>query len=228
MIKAKWLYSKLPLSLRQLSKLMKEEQYSDASGCGFLLSTSTDSKLVGKYIEKMTLKTVVEDPFGNISEVETVSYYTCHFNWSSESNYMFVLEPPRSLRKFINRIHNLTGFGIVFSEVNVSPQLWLELIEREADLVRVFQISASGIKAASDASASFVVTGKSDVKKAFFDLIGDKRYLVDSVKFEAYFDEITIKGELTKFGVSRVKSTNSTFVLEKLRESLAQSSTQNK
>ncbi|MBY8157085.1 hypothetical protein KW508_03540 [Vibrio fluvialis] len=223
MIKAKWLYSKLPVSLKQLGKLMKENQYSDISGCGFLLSTSTDSKLVGKYIEKTVLKSVVEDPFGNILETETISYYTCHFNWNAESNYMFVLDPPRSLRKFINKIHSLTGLGVTISEVNVSPKVWLDLIEKEADLVRIFQISTCGINASSDASANVVVTGKNDVTKAFFDLIGDRRYIVDSVKFEAFFDTLPVKGELTKSGTSRIKTINGTFVLEKLRESLAMS-----
>ncbi|ELH4807165.1 hypothetical protein Q9X96_000135 [Vibrio vulnificus] len=224
MIKAKWLYSELPVSLRQLGKLMKENQYSDDSGSGFLLSTSTDSKLIGKYIEKTALKTVVEDPFGNVAEMETISYYTCHFNWTSESNYMYVLEPPRSLRKFINKVRNLVGLGVIVSEVNVSPKLWLELIEKEADFVRIFQISTCGIKASNDASANVVVTGKGDVKAAFFDLVGDRRYLVDSVKFEASFDELSIKGELTKTGACRIKSPNANFVLDKLRESLAHSS----
>lgn len=226
MIKAKWLYSELPVTIRQLAKLMKEHQYTDGSGSGFLLSTSTENKLVGKYIEKIVQKTVVEDPFGNTSEIESTSYYTCHFNWSSDSKYMYVLDPPRSLRKFVNKVHSLTGLGLIVSELNVSPKLWLELIEKEADSLRIFQISTYGIRASSDATAKVVVTGKTDVKTAFLDLVLDKRYLVDSVKFDADFDGLLVKGELTKSGVCRLKSANGNFILEKLRAALAFSDVQ--
>lgn len=223
MIKAKWLYSELPVTLRQLAKLMKGHQYTDSSGSGFLLSTSTETKLIGKYIEKIVQKTIVEDPFGNTSEIESPSYYTCHFNWCSESKYMYVLDPPRSLRKFINKVHSLTGLGLIISELNVSPKLWLELIEREADLVRIFQMSTYGIRVSDDATAKIVVTGKADVKATFLELVSDKRYLVDGVKFDADFDGLLIKGELTKSGACRLKSANGNFILEKLRAALAQS-----
>ena len=71
MIKAKWLYSELPLTLIELSRLMKEQQYSEETGLGFLLSVSTPSKLSGKYVEKQVQRSVVEDPFGEVTKQTT-------------------------------------------------------------------------------------------------------------------------------------------------------------
>lgn len=223
MKKAKWLYFELPISLCELSKLMKENQYTESLGSGFLLSTSTHSKLVGKYIEKVIQKTVVEDPFGGISEVESTNYYTCQFNWSAESNFMYISEPPRSLRKFSNKLHSLTGLGLVLSELNVAPERWLGLIEKEADKVSILQISAYGIRTSQSSTAKIAVTGTDDIRAAFADLVSDKRYLTDSIKFEAVFQGMTVKGELTKAGVCRLKSPNLSFILEKLRDSLEKS-----
>lgn len=221
MIKAKWLNCELPISLHQLAKLMKGYQYTDNSGNGFLLSTATGTKLVGRYIEKIIKKTVIEDPFGQSSEVESISYYVCYFDWRADSNYMYVIDPPRSLRKFINALHDLTGLGLVMSELNVSPKLWLELIESDAMSVKILQISTYGIKVSKDAIAKIIVTGKSDVKPAFLDIMPNKKYLIDSVKFTADFDDLSVVGELTKSGMCRLQSANRDFILEKLRSALS-------
>ncbi|SHF37980.1 hypothetical protein SAMN02745753_01839 [Marinomonas polaris DSM 16579] len=204
---------------------MKKHQYSENSGSGFLLSTSTPTKLVGKYIEKVILKNVVEDPFGEIFEVESINYYTCQFNWNSESSFMYISEPPRSLRKFSNKLHSLTGLGLVLSELNVAPERWLGLIEEEAEKVKILQISAYGIRASLNSTAKIVVSGKTDVREAFAELVSDKRYLTDSIKFEAEFEGMTVKGELTKSGSCKLTSPNLSFVLEKLRGSLEKSTT---
>lgn len=227
MMKAKWLYSELPISLRELSILMKKYQYTDSSGSGFLLSASTATKLVGKYIEKVILKNVVEDPFGGISEVESINYYTCQFNWSAESHFMYISEPPRSLRKFSNKLHGMTGLGLVLSELNVAPERWLEHLEDEADNVRILQISSYGIRTSMNSTAKITVSGSDDVREAFAELVFDKRYLTDSIKFEAEFEGMTVKGELTKSGVCRLNSPNLSFILEKLRNSLAKSTVHN-
>ncbi|MGI2159757.1 hypothetical protein [Shewanella baltica] len=227
MIKAKWLYSELPIPLGELSKLMKEHQYTESSGSGFLLTASTSTKLVGKYIEKVILKNVVEDPFGGISEVESINYYTCHFNWSAESSFMYISEPPRSLRKFSNKLHGLTGLGLVLSELNVAPERWLGLIEEEADNLRILQISSYGIRTSLNSTAKITVSGTADVREAFAELVSDKRYLTDSIKFEAEFEGMTVKGELTKSGVCKLNSPNLNFILEKLRSSLEKSTVHN-
>ncbi|RZG17396.1 hypothetical protein EXT47_02775 [Pseudoalteromonas sp. CO342X] len=223
MIKAKWLYSELPIPIGLLAKKMKENQYSENLGNGYLLSASTSTKLVGKYIERIIQKTVIEDPFGGTAEVESISYYTCHFNWHSDSNYLVILDPPRSLRKFINKLHEITGLGLVISELNISLEKWLTLIEESATDVKLLQISSYGIRTSQNSTAKVSVTGTKDVKEAFSSLVRDKRYLVDSIKFEACFDSLIVSGEITKTGVCRLKTSNSTFTLDILRESLEKS-----
>ncbi|WP_412537190.1 hypothetical protein [Marinobacter sp. MIT932201] len=224
MIKAKWLYSELPISLAQLSNAMKDHQYTESSGFGFLLTNSSPSKLVGKYIEKLVRKTLVEDPFGHTSEIEVISYYVCQFNWSSKSNYMYISEPPRSLRKFSSKLHDLTGLGLVLSEVNVAPDQWIELIESNADYLKILKISSYGIRVSQNSTAKISVAGGSDVRDEFSELVSSRRYLVDSVKFEAGFSNLIVNGELTKTGVCRLKSANAGFILEKLRDALESSS----
>lgn len=224
MIKAKWLYSELPLTLIELARLMKEQQYSEEIGLGFLLSVSTASKLSGKYIEKQIQRSVVEDPFGEIMETESVSYYTCQFNWSSNSKYMYITNPPRSLRKFLNKLHDMTGLGLVLSEVNVVPERWVSYLERSSDSLKVTQLSSYGIRVSQGATAKITVNGIKDIRDDFTTIISDKRYLIDSIKFKAEFGSLELLCELTRLGVCRLRSGNVNFVLDKLREALERAS----
>lgn len=220
MIKAKWLYSELPISINQLARLMKGHQYNESTGSGFLLSTSYSNRLIGKYIEKVVQISVIEDPFGVTSEVESISYYTCNFDWILDSNYLLIMEPPRSLRKFVNKLHDLTGLGLVISELNVCPKDWLLAIEKQADTTQVLQISAFGIKSSQTSTAKISVKGSSDVREAFSSIISNRRYLIDSIMFESNFGSLTVKGELTKVGGGRIKTTNSAFALDIFRDAL--------
>ncbi len=227
MIKAKWLYSELPLTLIELSKLMKEQQYSEEAGFGFLLSISTSSKLSGKYIEKLVQRTVVENPFGELSEIESVTYYICQFNWCNGSNFMYITNPPRSLRKFLNKLHGMTGLGFVLSEVNITPESWINCLESAADSFSVTQLSSYGIRVSQGSTAKVIVTGVDDIRGGFLSIVSEKKYLVDSVKFKAEFDGLEVLGELTKLGICRLKSPNINIVLDKLREALEKSFSHN-
>lgn len=220
MLKIKWLYSELPTSLSQLASRMKENQYSEERKKGFILATATSSKLVGKYIEKTVKVTIVEDPFGVTSEVENVEYYVCQFNWILDSNYMYISNPPRTLRKFTNILHELTGIGLVLSEIDQDPIVWLENIERDADSFSILQVSAFGIRTSPSSTAKIIVTGSSEVRETFSELVNSKRYVIDCVRFEASFGELVVKGELTKNGVCRIKALNTKFFLSILRESI--------
>lgn len=224
MVKVKWLYSELPLTLVELSKLMKNQQYSEENGWGFLLSVSTSKKLSGKYIERLVQKTAVEDPFGKILEVESVSYYTCQFNWCSESNYMYITNPPRSLKKFLNKLHNMTGLGFVLSEISVALENWTNLLEKEANYLNIVHLSSYGIRISKDSTAQVIVRGINDVRSELSSIVLNKKYFIDSVKFNAEFDNLEVVGELSKSGGCKLKSANSNFILELLRNTLEQSS----
>jgi len=133
---------------------------------------------------------------------------------------MYITNPPRSLRKFLNKLHDMTGLGLVLSEVNVAPERWVGYLERSADSLKVTQLSSYGIRVSQGASAKVTVNGINDIRDDFSTIISDKRYLVDSVKFKADFGSLELLCELTRRGGGRLKSANVNFVLDKLREAL--------
>lgn len=221
MVKAKWLYFEIPTSLKELSKLMLANQYSEESGFGFLLSNSTENSLSGRYIERVIQSSVIESPFGELSQIETVSYYICRFNWTSGSKLLCLIDPPRSLRKFTNCLHDMLGLGLVIAEPSVSPDQWLNEIEKHASSVIVNHISSFGIHTPSDSLARIAVTGHRDVRNDFYELIGSMQHKVDCIKFVInYKNGVNAHGELTKTGACKIKCIDTTFILDEFRKTL--------
>lgn len=221
MIKVKWLNSELPLTLQAVGALMSNHQYSEDTGEGFILTISTESKLSGRYIEKLVQKSIIVDPFGNESENFVVSYYTCKFEWIKGSNLLQILNPPRSIRKFISKLYELVGLGLVVSDININPLDWLKELEKETESLLVKHISSYGIKTKTNGLARVAVSGKKDIRDDFDDILKCKMYKIDCVKFISnYPNQPEITGELTNTASSKIKAPNQSFVLEKLRCSL--------
>lgn len=218
MVKAKWLYSELPLSLDQITTLLLAEQYSDDKGEGFLLSSSGKQFLSGRYIEKTIGRSIVIDPFGNQSEQETVAYYTCKFSWQNGSKLLCITEPPRSLRKFLAKLHSLLGLGVVIADITIDPLEWLQKIESQLGITTITHISSFGIHTPVGGLAKISVSGKKDIRTDFDELISNRRHKVENVKFNLiYNNDIKASVELTRAGNCKLKSYNHNEILDKFR-----------
>ena len=224
MLKAKFVHTKLPLSLKELSSLMIENQFSDDTGKGFILSSSAAERLSGQYIEKINELLILTDPFGNTTEVESVSYYACKYSWVNDSSFLTLIEPPRSLKKFANALHDLTGLGLVLSETNLELKSWLQRIEERVDQLTITKVAVSGIKASDFSLAKLSIMGSKDVRESMSKMLNDRFHILDSVVFTAEFDGLDFRCELSKTGSFKVFSINTQRVISILKESLDSSS----
>lgn len=196
MKKVKWLYADWPLPISDISKILLSNQYSDGRGHGFVLSSSGGAVISGKYIEKSFSKSIISDPFGNEVESIVVSYYVSKFNISESSLLIELIDPPRSLRKFISRMHSLLGLGLELSDISVDPLVWLQRIESITSDVVVSNISSSGIRVQKDGLAKISVSGKKDIRHEFSNLVGGKNRNIDTIKFSGFLNECNISVEL--------------------------------
>lgn len=221
MKKVKWLYSELGHSIEELSDIFKSNQYSNAHGRGLILSSRNRESLSGRYIEKIVKVSRIVDPFGEETYQELTSYYTCNFQIQAKSSLLCIIDPPRTIRNFVSYLHSLLGLGLVISEVTVDPYEWLMAIDTKLKIPAVTNITATGIRMSEHGLAKVNVAGKKDVRADFFELLNNRRYKIDCLKFELEYEEnITIKCELTKLGSCSFKAYNSEEVLNDLRISL--------
>lgn len=221
MIKAKWLYSELPVSLVELSRLLLNEQYNEEKGSGFILSRSDNAQLEGKYIERSESISTTTDPFGNESEQLVVNYYMCKFSMIAESQLMCVIDPPRSLRKFITKLHNILGLGFILSDIIVNPLDWADSVAKRVGKITVTHISSSGIRTGHGGLAKISVSSKKDSREDFNDMVDNRRHSIDTVKFELKNEESqNITCEMTRFAIFKVKGYGGSELVQKLRRCL--------
>ena len=94
MLRAKFVQTQLPLELKELSSRMNRNQFNEEIGKGFVISSSNLNRLTGQYIEKFSQTSLVTDPFGNTTEVNSIAYFVCKFNWVFGSSLLTLIEPP--------------------------------------------------------------------------------------------------------------------------------------
>lgn len=196
----RWLKVKWPLQLIEISNLLLANQYDEATGRGFLLSSSGTKKISGKYVEKIIEPTLVVDPFGNESESQVVTYYISKFSFDSSSSLMELESPPRSIRKLVAELHSIVGLGMEMSDVKVDPLIWLQELESLYSPVLVRNISSSGITAPKNGLAKISVSGKKDIRSEFGRLVGERPCVIDLVKFSGVFNQCNISAEASRTG----------------------------
>jgi len=194
----RWLRVKWPLPLADLSKKLLSVQYDEEVGRGFILTTSGTKKISGKFVEKVTERTIIVDPFGNETETYNTTYYISKFSYEGSSELLELESPPRSIRKLASELHSIVGLGMELSDIKVDPLRWLKEIETTHNPVLVHHISSSGITVPKHGLAKISVAGKKDIRKEFSTLVKDKPRVIDVVKFSGDLNECHISGELTK------------------------------
>lgn len=196
----RWLKVKWPLPLADLSKKLLSAQYDEERGRGFILSSSGRNRLVGKFVEKVTQRTMTIDPFGNEMESYSTTYYISKFHFETNSNLLELESPPRSIRKLASELHSIAGLGLELSDIKVDPLAWLNEIEKKYDSVLVHHISSSGITVPKNGLAKISVSGKKDIRKEFSDFVKEAPRVIDSIKFKGNLNECHISAELSKSG----------------------------
>ncbi len=220
MKKVKWLYYELPIPIVQLSELLLSNQYSEDAGTGFLLSKSNSKTIAGRYIEKDISTAIVQDPFGNETESAITTYYICSFSLNKDSNLLCIYDPPRTLRKFISKLHSMMGLGFVLSDITVDPLSWIIDMEKEVSNLNITHISSYGIRVEKAGLAKISVSGKKDIRNEFKSITESIKFKTDLVKFSFEYNNHTVTGSLSKTGLSQINSPSASELISKFQSAI--------
>ncbi|MFC3282635.1 hypothetical protein [Litchfieldella rifensis] len=196
----RWLRVKWPLPLLEVSKKLIANQYNEDVGRGFILASSGKNRIAGKFVERITEKAFIIDPFGNETESYSTTYYVAKFSFDSSSCFLELESPPRSIRKLASELHSMVGLGLELSDIKVDPLKWLQEIEASHTPLLVKNISSSAITVPKNGLAKISVSGKKDIRDEFSKVVGKRKRVIDLVKFSGDFNQCSISAEITKTG----------------------------
>jgi len=205
MKRVRWFSSDWVIPLDDLSSKMLTLQYNENTSNGFILSKKTKNNISGKFIEKQIKIDKITDPFGNETESRRIIYQVTKFIITNDSIGLELINPSRSIKKFLSIIQGMVGLGLVLSEVKISPIDWLQSIEQEKKC-EVKTIQASGIKANENGVAKVSISGVKDIREEFNNFIDGKKHTVDCVKFTLVLNDTLCKLELYKNSTAKITS----------------------
>jgi hypothetical protein len=213
-------------TVRELAKGLKRCQFDESIGNGFVVDRVRDDRLEARFIERIAIQRTVVDPFGNESLENRVEYKVGRFSYRKSMPELEMVDFPRHIALFTQRLADAMDFSASFTRVEVDPLAWCSDFQSRSRIeIRVRSLSISGLAVGKGVTAIATLSGDVDVREALAKFVGKKSFNLEKVEFQAADDtKSTVK--LGSAGVASIAGSKFSDMTDALRESLARASSE--
>ena len=199
-MRIKWLSANISDKLiTNLKRKMLEFDYNDGSD-GFRLESTEFGKLIGKYIIKKVEENTALDPFGNEYSYKTIQYDIYRFIIRNSTPQITLIDPPRAVNFFLNKLSNLTNHEIVISQIDLDINMWLLGVCKEHRNMKVIKFISSGIMLSNTITGKIILSGTEDVRFHINRLTDKKDIVADKVRIK--LEDNSIEIEMSRNGAA--------------------------
>jgi hypothetical protein len=120
-VKTKWIKLKFDCSLSEMIKRLRIFNFNPECGSGFEIINIKEERIEARFIERVVYKEIIEDPFGNPEHYEFTRYNIFKFYLlplKKDRFLIVLLNPPRSLKPFVNALTNVLVDNIFVSFID--------------------------------------------------------------------------------------------------------------
>jgi hypothetical protein len=224
MIRYKWLFADWNTPINIISSMMLASQFTESSNEGFILSRANSLEIEGQFIQKSEYIFTQTSPLGEQIETQRIEYYVVSFSITHRVNIgLELIDPPRTVRPFISRLHKMMGLGMTVKDSFVNPLSWSEHIEKAAERFWITEIQAGNIGISDDSVVKITANGSSDVREDFFDFIDGRQHEIQCVKVNVISEEDRDNAcsiELRRNGVAKLYSETPHILYPLIRDGL--------
>lgn len=133
---------------------------------GFLITSTREDSISGRYIEKISGKRLVPDPFGGTLELPFVTFETIPFRLSSVFPQIELIDAPRNAKRLFVGIS-----GVVENTFSVEPVQWnvadvLEAMEGFVQNLSIEEAHFVGVPVTEKLVSDVVFYGSGDIRAA--------------------------------------------------------------
>jgi hypothetical protein len=205
MLKSKWLILKTELQLKLILKAFSKNQYESSKGVGFELVSYSEAAIQARFIEKLVVVEEISDPFGAITELETVRYVTTafrlHFRPNEKGAYFLEISaPPRSLRTLVMAFQEAFD-GVTIDEVSWSILKLFNSIKRGSPRARIVRLRAVGVSIPAASEARLEITSPTDAYADYREMFPRALGNIDRIRIERPFSDVEGPLELSVNGL---------------------------
>ncbi|BEM43775.1 MULTISPECIES: hypothetical protein [Serratia] len=175
-MKTKWFNANFQKSYDEIYKSIIENPFNEENGWGFSINQYDDDTLFAKYIERIELKEIITDPYGNETAFEYFKFIQFNFWLKKEStnSYLLVIESaPRSIKGFISNVMKATSSDFNVSNLTIKVEDFINFIRNKFTNVKVQKAKLKGLTFSKHTSGDLEIESSVDVLEEI-DLVFEK------------------------------------------------------
>jgi hypothetical protein len=185
MKRVRWLSAEWPVSMEILGKKMKNHLFSSKSFDGFVIERIRENYIEAHFIEKLTYKETIIDPFGNEESFDRVIYRNVDFTLFSDYPNIELRNSQRSTKEFVSKLLELCDFSLSITPISVNLLDWIQFIQVEMQQkLLVDSLQISGLELEEGVSAKILLKGSKDVREAMQHLSVKKKFTLEKVQIK--------------------------------------------
>lgn len=203
---------------------MKANAFTQDSYDGFVVERVRDISIEARYIEKLSYRETLTDPFGNEEVLDRVTYRQVAFNLFADYPSIELWDAPRSTQPFVSRLLELSNFSLSISHLQVNLLDWVEAFHRQIqkDLI-IDSVQISGLEIEQGVNAKVLVRGDKDVRAALEHFARGRPYVLEKLQVKSSFYRNSMPIHLANNGSAKIPDEVMDDLLPLLRISLPNS-----
>jgi len=222
MRRVRWLSAKWPVSMRTIASRMKNHLFVAGSVDGFVVDRVRDDFIEAHYIEKISYKEVITDPFGEQSVFERIGYRQIDFTLHSEFPNIELCDPHRNTRAFTSRILELCDFAVSIEPLSLNLLNWVSQIEEQLETsVLIDSLQISGVELESGVRSKMLISGIKDVRPAMAKITHDRSFELEKLQMKVRLDSSIIPVQISNLGAAKIPAEFWRDLRPALREALS-------
>lgn len=184
-MKTKWFNANFPAGLDELYNAIISSPFDNNKGWGFNINTYEKNSISSKYIEKIEIREVITDPYGNETEFELFKYI--HFNFwlckTQKNNFILILEsPPRSIKNFISNVIKATNSDFNISVLNLNLDDFIRFTIPHFEKLQVQKAKLKDLTFSNHTSGVLELESSSDAIGEIRNIFKNAKFTIEKVK----------------------------------------------
>jgi len=204
--RVKWIRVKSGLSLSELRQYFLSTQFNEKNSFGFYGVESHESILRASYVEKELTHLEFTDPFGEVHEQTLISYNDFSFDFAPLEKGVYLLSvynPPKSIKKFLDRVSSSFDYNITFSSVSLDISKLINTVasDKNVSLFKVSRVKVSGLRFSNDSTGCIELISKGNALDDLAKNVMEEKFIIDKVKATLLLNDVRLAFEVSKSGL---------------------------
>ena len=192
------------VNLNKFKDHLYKNVYKESLGVGFVPISVTRDTIKAKHVLRSEKDQSVKDHLGNkVSTYSLITFNIIEFKYCSINEFLYVLNPPRSLKPLLKELSLLKATFDTESYLNVDQ--FINLIGSESPNMRITSVTCNNVPLNLKSSVTFTISSASDARKHIKEFYSYSKLFINSCVIEGVLLDTSFELEVNSKMVIIVK-----------------------